>query len=174
MSTLKQHEKSDATAVADKEQIENVESAGEATMLVSEFPPPPYYYKQAISWKPPPIPNVALARGSRRAAAAAARARAADERQRLAASGDHQDDKTDAILGGEKDDKHDEEEGDVVAVLGEIVEDPFFVEPLDHCEDPVVVCNEMRRLNRYVLQGFVHLVRDLVDRPLENKYVCLF
>jgi hypothetical protein len=172
---------------------------GEATLLVSEFPPPPFYYKlfagssstaaqQQYPLAPPPIPTEALERGTRRAAAAAARARAAEERQRLLAMGQpqqgsssddnndptHNDTHTDAVLGGTAPDAlmaAQEEEGDVVAVFGEIVEDPLLVEPLDHCEDPMVICNEVRRLNRSVLQGFVRLVQDLVHRPLENKYV---
>jgi hypothetical protein len=166
---------------------------GEATLLVSEFPPPPFYYKlfggstasAQHPLAPPPIPTEALERGTRRAAAAAARARAAEERQRLLAMGQPQqsggDDKndptqndthTDAVLGGAAPDAaSQEEEGDVVAVFGEIVEDPLLVEPLDNCEDPMVICNEVKRLNRSVLQGFVRLVQDLVHRPLENKYV---
>jgi hypothetical protein len=79
-------------------------------------------------------------------------------------------DKTDAILGGVQV-MDDDEEGEVVAVFGEIVEDPFLVEPLDPCEDPAVVCAEVQRLNQEVLQGFVRLVQDLVHQPMQNKYV---
>jgi hypothetical protein len=68
-------------------------------------------------------------------------------------------------------DKHNEGEGDetVVGVFGEIVEDPLMVQPLDVCEDPTIVRDEVKRLNRLVLQGFVRLVQDLVNRPAENK-----
>jgi hypothetical protein len=160
-------------------------SPGEATLLVSEFPPPPYYYRLAGGpgggLLPPPIPTDAISRGTRRAAAAAARAREAERRQRLA---EQQlctteqllgPDETDTILGGVvKDTKEQaDEEGDVVAVFGEIVEDPLLVEPLDYCEDPYVVREEVKRLHRVVLRTFVHMVQDLVHRPLENKYVII-
>lgn len=142
---------------------------GEASLLVSEFPPPPFYYRQAKSLSPPPIPEEALTRGTRKAAAAAARARAEAERIRLAAD---DADKTDAILGGMQK-AEDDEEGEVVAVFGEVVEDPLLVEPLDVCEDPKVVRDEVKRLNQQILQGFVKLVQDLVHRPVENKCVLL-
>jgi hypothetical protein len=87
---------------------------GEAQLLVSEFPPPPFYYKQASSLVPPSIPTDALERGTRRAAAAAAKARAESVRIRLGEDTPN----SDAILGGTPED----EEGDVVAVFGEIVE----------------------------------------------------
>lgn len=145
---------------------EQADQPGEATLLVSEFPPPPFYFRKARSLKPPPIPQDALTRGTRKAAAAAAKARAEAERNRL---GDEAD-KTDAILGGvPAASADDEEDGDVVAVFGEVVEDPFLVQPLDACEDPTVVRDEVKRLNRQVLQGFVKLVQDLVHNPLENK-----
>lgn len=141
----------------------------EASLLVSEFPPPPFYYRQAATLTPPPIPTDALERGTRRAAAAAARARAEAERNRLAM--DEGVDKTDAILGGVTAPKEDEEEGDVVAVFGEIVEDPLLVEPLDRCEDPKIVRDQVQQLNKKAVLGFVKLVQDLVHRPTESKYV---
>jgi hypothetical protein len=144
------------------------DAPGEASLLVSEFPPPPYYYRLAKTLTPPAIPHEALERGTSRAAAAAARARAESERLQL---GDEAD-KTDAILGGVSSvEPHMEEEGDVVAVFGEIVEDPLLVEPPDRCEDPTVVRDQVKRLNRQVLQRFVNLVQDLVHRPMDNKYV---
>jgi len=144
----------------------------EASLLVSEFPPPPFYYRQAATLTPPPIPTAALERGTRRAAAAAARARAEAERIRLAVD---EVDKTDAILGGVTGaHKEEEEEGDVVAVFGEIVEDPLLVQPFDRCEDPKVVRDQVQELNKKVVQGFVQLVQDLVHRPTENKYVVLW
>jgi hypothetical protein len=144
------------------------DAPGEASLLVSEFPPPPYYYRLAKTLTPPTIPREALERGTKRAAAAASRARAESERLRL---GDEAD-KTDAILGGVSAvEPHEEEEGDVVAVFGEIVEDPLLVEPPDRCEDPTVVRDQVKRLNRQVLQRFVNLVQDLVHRPMDNKYV---
>lgn len=93
------------------------DAPGEATLLVSEFPPPPFYYADASKLTPPEIPKEALERGTRRAAAAASRARAEAERLRLADESSN----TDAILGGVPKEAE-EEEGDVVAVFGEIVE----------------------------------------------------
>jgi len=82
-------------------------------------------------------------------------------------------DTTDAILGGVPDSSQEdeEEEGDVVAVFGEIVEDPTLATVAEPCDDPTVVRDEVKRLNRQVLEGFVKLVQDLVHRPMENKYV---
>jgi mediator of RNA polymerase II transcription subunit 7 len=144
---------------------------GEATLLVSEFPPPPFYYPSSASLRPPPIPKEALQRGTRKAAAAAAKARAEAERQRLTTTtGESMMDPTGQVLGGVAAGTEDEEEeGEVVGVFGEIVEDPCMVEPLDHCEDPTVIREEVKRLNRKVVQGFVHLVQDLVNRPADNK-----
>jgi mediator of RNA polymerase II transcription subunit 7 len=151
-------------------------------LLVSEFPPPPFYYYRAAaaesSLPPPAIPDGALRTGTRRAAAAAARARAEAERNRLGGGGDDGADRTDSILGGVPAGRgaaeEEEEEGDVVAVFGEIVEDPLLVEPQDRCEDPTVVREEVKKLNQQVLQGFVKLVDDLVNNPVENKYVNRF
>ena len=110
---------------------------GQPALLVSEFPPPPYYYALAAEGKlkPPPIPTEALARGTRKAAAAGAKAPAEAERLKL--------NDTDAILGGVQEDK--EEEGEVVGVFGEIVEDPLLVEPLDYCEDPKVIAESVKK-----------------------------
>lgn len=142
------------------------DTPGEATLLVSEFPPPPFYYTEAATLQPPEIPKEALERGTRKAAANAARGRAEAERQRLAEDGDQ----TGALLGGIPSAAEEEdEEGDVVGVFGEIVEDPLLVQPLDPCEDPTVIRDEVKRLNRKVVQGFVHMVQDLVQRPAENK-----
>jgi mediator of RNA polymerase II transcription subunit 7 len=77
-------------------------------------------------------------------------------------------DQTADVLGGVPA-AEEEEEGDVVGVFGEIVEDPLLVQPLDNCEDPTVIRDEVKRLNREVVQGFVKLVQDLVNRPAENK-----
>jgi hypothetical protein len=51
---------------------------------------------------------------------------------------------------GTKENKEDgsyeeKEEGDVVAVFGEIVEDPTLVEPLDACREPTKVRDEVKR-----------------------------
>lgn len=170
------------------------DTPGEAALLVSEFPPPPHYYRRAsiddvtgrLRIKPPKIPHDALARGTRRAKAAADRARAEAEAERLRQGEESSDpmmmgdDKTGAILGGvartgntddDDDDDDDNNNDNVVAVFGEIVEDPMLVEPLDPCDDPTIVRDEVKRLNEQVLQLFVRLVQDLVHRPAENKYV---
>jgi mediator of RNA polymerase II transcription subunit 7 len=89
--------------------------SGEAQLLVSEFPPPPFYYKQAQTLTPPPIPVDALERGTKRAAAAASKAREESERMRLGLDTPN----TESVLGGKKED---EDDGEVVAVFGEIVE----------------------------------------------------
>ena len=94
------------------------DTEGKATLLVSEFPPPPFYYTEAATLTAPEIPLDALERGTRRAAVAAARARAEAERLRLSDEADT----TDAILGGVPTGAETTEEGDVVAVFGEIVE----------------------------------------------------
>lgn len=154
-------------------------AAGEAQLLVSEFPPPPYYYRFAGMLRPPPIPVDAITRGTNRAAAIAARAREAERQQRLTElrrgddSQNNDDDKTDSILGGviKAANVNENDEGDVVAVFGEIVEDPLLVEPLDYCDDPIVVRDEVKRLHQIVLRTFVRMVQDLVHRPMENKYV---
>ncbi|CAJ1954565.1 unnamed protein product [Cylindrotheca closterium] len=148
-------------ADADPDDLEVEAGDGQPTLLVSEFPPAPYYYALASEGKlkPPPIPTEALARGTRKAAAAGAKARAETERLRLNDTG--------AILGGVQEDM--EEEGDVVAVFGEIVEDPLLVEPQDYCEDPNAIAETVKKLNRQVLEDFVSLVQDLVHRPAENK-----
>jgi len=156
-----------STPTAPSDPADSADVPGEATLLVSEFPPPPNYYRHAENLTPPSIPQEALTRGTQRAAAAARKALAESERLRL---GDDAD-KTDAILGGVTEE---EEEGDVVAVFGEIVEDPLQVEPLDRCEVPTVVRDEVKRLNRQAVQGFVKLVQVLVHKPLENKYVLSF
>mmetsp|Transcript_39737 Transcript_39737/g.45267 ORF Transcript_39737/g.45267 Transcript_39737/m.45267 type:complete len:153 (-) Transcript_39737:360-818(-) len=136
----------------------------EAQLLVSEFPPPPFYYKQAASLTPPSPPMDALGKGTNRAAEVAAKAKAESERIRLGVDTPN----TDAILGGERKNEE-EEDNDVVAVFGEIVEDPYLVKVQDICEDPTKIRDEVHSLNRKVVQMFIGLVRDLVDRPLENK-----
>ena len=191
ISSINEQQKNNSTVVksnddADENVIPTV--AGEAKLLVSEFPPPPYYFRLAgiqgigggALLQPPPIPTDAITRGTNRAVAIAARAREAERQQRLHAESQRgdgpqsiEDDKTDSILGGVvKNANIDEnDEGDVVAVFGEIIEDPLLIEPLDYCDDPIVVQDEVKRLHQIVLRNFVRMVQDLVHRPLENKYV---
>lgn len=151
-------------------------AAGEATLLVSEFPPPPFYYRQYQTLTPPPIPHEALERGTNRSAAAAAQARAESERLRLL-GGENQDNTLAGTVptdpsgsGATANGGGDDNDGSVVGVFGEIVEDPVLFQPLDRCEDPRVVRDEVKRLNNEAVKGFVELVRDLVHRPMENKY----
>lgn len=159
----------------EQEQPQQQAAPGEASLLVSEFPPPPSYFRNYNKdLKPPPIPTESLARGTRRAKAAATQVREQAEALRLAEQNSNNDDNTGAILGGVTGDgttTKEEEAGEVVAVFGEVVEDPYLVEPLDACEDPTAVIEEVQRLNRIVLDGFVQLVQDLVERPTEHKYV---
>jgi mediator of RNA polymerase II transcription subunit 7 len=159
-------------------------AAGEAQLLVSEFPPPPYYFRLASmqgggALRPPPIPTDAIVRGTKKAAEIAARTREAERQQRLAElrRGDDsqgmEDDKTDSILGGvvKTTNVDDHDDGDVVAVFGEVIEDPILIEPLDYCDDPIVVRDEVKRLHQIVLRTFVKMVQELVHKPLDSKYV---
>jgi mediator of RNA polymerase II transcription subunit 7 len=155
-------EVSRTTVKNEDDDLPHEDAPGEATLLVSEFPPPPFYYPLADQLEPPPIPTEAVKNGTERAARVLAEARAEAERQRLGA------DTTNAILGGTVSQEDDE---NVVAVFGEVVEDPRLVQPLDLCEDPTVVREEVKRLNATVLHLFAQLAHDLVHRPLENKYV---
>mmetsp|Transcript_59397 Transcript_59397/g.69433 ORF Transcript_59397/g.69433 Transcript_59397/m.69433 type:complete len:172 (+) Transcript_59397:256-771(+) len=87
----------------------------------------------------------------------------------------------DAVQGGEANNALTEEpvpvdeevkelqEGDVVAVFGEIVEDPLLVHIEDDYNDPNEIRDIMSRLNRDVMEGFVSLVNELVNKPLDNK-----
>ena len=113
-----------APAVAPPES-EQQQNPGDAQLLVSEFPPPPYYYTEADNLTPPPIPVEALALGTRKAAAAAARARDEAERLRLEEAGIG-DTTHNTFLAGSTSKAEEEEEGDVVAVFGEIVEVRIF------------------------------------------------
>mmetsp|Transcript_6867 Transcript_6867/g.19198 ORF Transcript_6867/g.19198 Transcript_6867/m.19198 type:complete len:238 (+) Transcript_6867:105-818(+) len=138
---------------------------GEATLLVTEFPPPPFYYAQTLT--PPPIPTEALERGTQRAAAAAEQMRQESERLRLGQGQVGQE-----VLAGNAPlaaAAAAEDGGNVVGVFGEVVENPLLYEPLDRCEDARQIRDEVQRLNNEVVKGFVNLVQDLVNRPMENK-----
>mmetsp|Transcript_39619 Transcript_39619/g.82777 ORF Transcript_39619/g.82777 Transcript_39619/m.82777 type:complete len:312 (+) Transcript_39619:29-964(+) len=56
----------------------------------------------------------------------------------------------------------------VVAVFGEIVEDPTLVME-EECHDPVEIRENVKRLNQAVLNGFLKLVQKLVHDPNDNK-----
>mmetsp|Transcript_24378 Transcript_24378/g.35650 ORF Transcript_24378/g.35650 Transcript_24378/m.35650 type:complete len:241 (+) Transcript_24378:96-818(+) len=155
------------------------EGEGEAQILVSEFPPPPFYYRKAAtqSLQPPPIPTECFERAAQKAAAVAAGAAAESENIRnlaVAAQNSPNDGAVTADMsvqhmeaGGEG--IEDGDNSDMVAVFGEIVEDPLLVHVPDDCQDPTVIKGTMSRLNREVLQGFVSLVNELVYRPPDNK-----
>ena len=60
----------------------------------------------------------------------------------------------------------------IVAVFGEIVEDPtLLLHNIDQqdCNNPTILRDNVKRLNRSVLQGFLKLVSKLVHDPIENK-----
>ena len=101
----------------------------EEALLVTEFPPPPAYYRLSITpgaLVPPPIPTDALERAARKAAAFAAKAKAAAEKARLEAVGVQEITAAagDGAVGVSADQAGEDgdEDGDVVAVFGEIVE----------------------------------------------------
>lgn len=56
----------------------------------------------------------------------------------------------------------------VVAVFGEIVEDPTLVVE-EECHDPIEIRDNVKRLNQSVLKGFWMLVQKLVHDPNDNK-----
>jgi len=156
------------------------EAEGEAQLLVSEFPPPPYYYALAAQTTPdgtplltpPPIPVDALKVAAKKAAQIASEAAKAAEAERFASLGTtpatESASKTESIkIDGS--DAPETIEGDVVAVFGEIVEDPMLVEVQDECENPESIRQRLNELNKEVLAGFVKLVNELVHNPLDNK-----
>jgi hypothetical protein len=57
----------------------------------------------------------------------------------------------------------------IVAVFGEIVEDPTLVYVEEECNNPKLLRDNVKRLNRSVLQGFLKLVTKLVNDPIDNK-----
>ena len=67
----------------------------------------------------------------------------------------------------EDDDSIDENEP-IVAIFGEIVEDPTLMLE-DECDDPNIVRENVKRLNQSVLRGFLKLVQKLVHDPNDNK-----
>mmetsp|Transcript_25060 Transcript_25060/g.40626 ORF Transcript_25060/g.40626 Transcript_25060/m.40626 type:complete len:313 (-) Transcript_25060:74-1012(-) len=57
----------------------------------------------------------------------------------------------------------------IVAVFGEIVEDPTLIHIDDECNNPTILRDNVKRLNHSVLQGFLSLVTKLVNDPIDNK-----
>lgn len=161
----------------------------EDMLLVSEFPPPPPYYALAsrnipINKRlvPPDIPLRAFRVAAKKVLRERKRAREESEQIRLAAcAGDDAagasgitDGKTENEVKTEKldtdDDSIDPDDPNekVVAVFGEIVEDPTLTVELE-CDDPSLIQENVKRLNQEVLKGFLKLVRVLVNDPSENK-----
>lgn len=50
-----------------------------------------------------------------------------------------------------------------------ISQDPALVSIPDDCADPTRVRDNVRRLNRKVMQGYIKLINELVHKPLDNK-----
>lgn len=165
----------------------DIDENDDQPLLVTEFPPPPYYFRQASTLTPPEIPIEALQRASQRAAAQLQKAKEESEQIRLAAEAEGGDGSTtgggetavqSGTNGTEADTtiKVDEEEDaddltNVVAVFGEYVEDPLLAPVEDLCQDPTKIQAQVKKLNQQILRGFVRLVGELVNRPLEHKKV---
>lgn len=145
-----------------------VDAPGEASLLVSEFPPPPFYYaycgEEGFELEPPPIPQEKLTYATEQARQQALQQAEKEEKIRQGLVDDPQSFLTgDAETPSVEDDK-------VVGVFGEVVEDPFLMTPIHSSEeDPLMNCEELKRLNTEALETFVQLVNDLVQQPLENK-----
>ena len=161
-------------------------------LLVTEFPPPPYYYSFASQstpahqkLKPPPIPHQAFKVAAKRVLMERQKAREESDRIRLDAEGvvavssksdDGSDnkmdvDKSDTSTAKQDDDNDDDSidpDGSVVAVFGEIVEDPTLIIE-EECHDPVEIRENVKKLNQSVVNGFLKLVKQLVNNPNDNK-----
>jgi len=163
-------------------------------LLVTEFPPPPYYYTLAAQSKltPPPIPSRAFQVAAKRVMMERQKAKEESDRIRLDAEGLSKGSSSGDVGGkvkGEgndssKDETNKQDNDDtfttssidpndpneqVVAVFGEIVEDPTLVTAEDECDDPVEIRENVKRLNKDVLNGFLKLVKQLVHDPNDNK-----
>ena len=167
---------------------------GDDMLLVTEFPPPPYYYTLAAqsTLTPPPIPERAFKVAAKRVMMERQKAKEESDRIRLDAEGGN----VGAVKGEGNDSSKDEtkvesttttkQDNDdtasttssidpndpneqVVAVFGEIVEDPTLVTAEDECDDPVEIRENVKRLNQDVINGFLRLVKQLVNDPNDNK-----
>ena len=141
----------------------------EPQLLVREFPPPPNYYRLASIpglLTKPTIPKDAIARGTHKA-------RKESERLRQLALEAYQSTTSDGVEGGSMMgvnhnhtngggvNESDDENGNVTAIFGEILEDPTLLEPVETCPEPTKIRDEVKRLNRTVLQLFISLTQDL-------------
>jgi hypothetical protein len=156
------------------------EEGEEDMLLVSEFPPPPAYYGLAsrntpahLRLTPPEIPLRSFRVAAKKVLRERKRMREESERIRLAACADGSSTTDTTKIDDTKEDDDDSIDPDdpnepVVAVFGEIVEDPTLTVE-QQCDDPNVVRENVKRLNQEVLKGFLKLVRVLVNDPNENK-----
>ena len=163
----------------------NNDTEGEEDMLlVSEFPPPPAYYALAsrntpahLRLQPPEIPLRAFRVAAKKVLNERKKAREESERIRLAActDGDTGENHSNTVEAAKDTKPEDDDSIDlddpnepVVAVFGEIVEDPTLT-VVQECDDPNVIRDNVKSLNQEVLKGFLKLVRVLVNDPSENK-----
>ena len=192
--TIVESGSSDKTNNATSNNISNdINNEEDDMLLVTEFPPPPYYYKLASSNEltPPEIPHRAFRVAAKRVRQEKERARLESEKIRLEAeekqvggSGSGDSDKGDeksqdvnmTVADQDRNDDDDDSIKDphdpnepIVAVFGEIVEDPTLVYVEDECNHPTILRDNVKRLNRSVLEGFLKLVTKLVNDPIENK-----
>lgn len=156
-------------------------------LLVSEFPPPPFYYRRAsahgIGLKPPAIPTQRLKEYSKAAAIVMKNAVAAmeckfrkeKESGETSSTIDDQDMKNSSATDQSQTanngvDAQADLTASMVTVFGDVtVEDPILVSIPDDCSDPTKVRDNVIRLNRKVMHGYIKLVNELVHKPLDNK-----
>lgn len=50
-----------------------------------------------------------------------------------------------------------------------VIKNPFSTQVNGECDEPKIIRDEVSRLNKIVLEGFVKLLGELVDNPSENK-----
>jgi mediator of RNA polymerase II transcription subunit 7 len=166
---------------------DDIDDEGDDEMLlVTEFPPPPHYYALASSrgvggrplLTPPEIPVRAFRVIAKRVRAERRRARMESDRiRREATAGDGDgsgvggiDDMIEEAEEDEDDDSIDVNDPNepVIACFGEIVEDPTL-DIVEECLDPIVIRENVRKLNRDVLNGFLKLVHRLADDPNDSR-----
>eukprot|EP00804_Cyclotella_cryptica_P016203 CCRYP_005695-RA/>CCRYP_005695-RA protein AED:0.20 eAED:0.17 QI:0/0.5/0.33/0.66/0/0/3/701/320 len=173
---------------------EEAEDDDDDMLLVTEFPPPPHYYALAsrhtpahLRLIPPEIPLRSFRVAAKKVMAERKRAKEESERMRsMACAGKAgAGSKEEGAVGGGggggdgtklssqdivDDDSIDPDDPNepVVAVFGEIVEDPTLTVE-EECDDPTVIRENVKRLNQEVLRGFLTLVRVLVNDPNDNK-----
>jgi len=183
-------------ATDDNNNNEGGGEGGDDMLLVTEFPPPPYYYTLAAqsTLTPPPIPERAFTVAAKRVMIERQKAKEESDRIRLDAEGggnvgavkgegnysSKDETKVESTTTTTKQDNDDtasttssidpnDPNEQVVAVFGEIVEDPTLVTAEDECDDPVEIRENVKRLNQDAINGFLRLVKQLVNDPNDNK-----